>query len=467
MISAREALTSIERAIQGVRRDEDRILALLRETTAEGDRLRSERAEGFRALARIRLDALARDEVVGELDQAERRALELLDRRRGAVDAIADRRKALSARLDAAEEDREARAAARDGAIEAIEALSAKVEARIADDPAWKAADEAVRRAETVAAESDRKAAQAEADREEKRKPYEADSLFMYLWNRGFGTPAYSAGPLARWLDGKVAALIGYEHARPNYYMLNEIPKRLREHATRVAADLPGAVAAREAVERAALEAAGAKALEKKAEEIAAHLAEAEAAVEKIKADLAGLDDEARGALDETANPEVKGALDGLAAAIAREDLRSLFREAQATPTPEDEAIVQKLLDVERALVRVDAQMEELRKTSLDLAGRRTELEHSGESFRKSGYDDPFGGFINEAVIGGVIEGIIRGALSSGKLEEALGDGFRRRSPRLDRGGFGGGLRIPSMPRGGSQPPRSSGGGGFRTGGSF
>lgn len=468
MISAREALSSIERGIQTLRRDEDRILALLSETTTEGDRLRTERANGFRALARLRLDALARDEVVGQLDSAERRALEMLERRRGTIDALAERRTVVLDRLEGAEEDRAARAAARDEALGAIDALQARVEAEIVGDPAWTAADAAVRQAQAVATEADQKARQAEADREEKRKPYEADSLFMYLWTRGFGTPAYRAGPITRFGDGKVAALIAFEANRPNYFMLNEIPQRLREHADRVAAAVADAEAAREAVERAALEAAGVAALEARAEAVAGHLAEAEAAEAALKADLDRLDAEARDALDETTSPDVKAALDDLAAALSREDLRALYREAQATPTPEDERIVQRLQDIERALVRVEAQMEELRKASLDLATRRTELEQSGDRFRKSGYDDPFGGFVNEAVIGGLVEGIIRGVLTSGKLDDALSDGFRR-TPKSNRGGFGGrrGSGGGGFRTGGRMGGGSGSGGGFSTGGSF
>ena len=88
-----------------------------------------------------------------------------------------------------------------------------------------------------MAEEADKKAAQAEADREEKRKPYEADPLFMYLWRRRFGTAEYRANRLARYLDRKVARLIGYDKARANYAMLNELPVRLREHAERLKAE--------------------------------------------------------------------------------------------------------------------------------------------------------------------------------------------------------------------------------------
>jgi hypothetical protein len=87
---------------------------------------------------------------------------------------------------------------------------------------------------EDVIRNAEEKAAQAEADRAEKRRPYEADPLFMYLWRRRFGTRDYDATNFVRYFDRKVAHLIGYEAARVNYAMLMELPERLREHAARL-----------------------------------------------------------------------------------------------------------------------------------------------------------------------------------------------------------------------------------------
>ncbi|MEP2922764.1 MAG: hypothetical protein ABJP31_01660, partial [Bauldia litoralis] len=64
MISASKALSSIDQAILGVRRDEDRLTTMLTSATEDSARMRAQQAEAFRALARLKLDALARDEVV-------------------------------------------------------------------------------------------------------------------------------------------------------------------------------------------------------------------------------------------------------------------------------------------------------------------------------------------------------------------------------------------------------------------
>jgi hypothetical protein len=106
-----------------------------------------------------------------------------------------------------------------------LEAASSEAKRAVASRPA--ASDSVTRNAQE-------KLAQAEADRDEKRRPYEADPMFMYLWRRRFGTRDYEAGNLVRYLDRKVAHLIGYEAARVNYTMLMELPDRMREHVERL-----------------------------------------------------------------------------------------------------------------------------------------------------------------------------------------------------------------------------------------
>lgn len=476
MISASEALASLDRAVSGVRRDEDRLTAMLSSSNAEADRLRVRQAEAYKALARMRLDELASAPAVAAIDGAEKRALAALERRRGGLDSAARRRKDAADRVDEARSTRADRAKDADRAVAAVETLTDDVEGAIARDAAWIAANDAAKTAEATADEADRKAAQAEADREEKRRPYEADRLFMYLWQRGYGTSAYSAGPFTRLMDGYVARVARYLEARPNYFMLNEIPLRLREHAGRCRTAVEAAAAARTAVERAALEAAGIKTLEAEAERCAALLARADAAVKEAEVNLAAIEAEADALLAGDGDPAIKAALDDLAAAIARNDLPTLRQRALKTPDPDDERIVEELAEIERGLVRVNAEIEETRRAALDLARRRSELERSRENFRGRGYDNPWGQIANEGMIAGILEGIVRGALSSRELDDFFNGNWSKRNPR-SRDDFGGGPRLPRGPWGGSsgggrsgggfRTGGGSGGGGFRTGGGF
>jgi hypothetical protein len=468
MISGRDAFSKLHEALTGARRDEDRLVAMLNSATEEAARLRAEQAEAFRALARIRLDELSGKEVQGALDAAEDAALTLLDRRRKELEVAARRRRSLLDEIAEAQSARNAALAAVEAALEKVDDLREQTQARLENDEEWVAQRRALTLAKQVAEAAAEKAARSEAEKAEKKRPYEADALFMYLWRRGFGTPAYRAFPLARFLDGRVARLIGYLEARPNYFMLNEIPLRLREHAERLGEEAEEAAAKLAAIERRALEADGILPLEAALAEAENRAAETERHIASKEEELARLEAEEHAALAAGTDPVMREALDLVAGSLAREDLHDLHRKALETPTPEDEKIVARLKDLRTKIVRVDSQIEETRKAALEIAGKREELERSSKDFRRKGYDDPFGEFVNERVIVQVIAGILQGLLSSRDLEKVLRDGFQRRPPRT-RGGFGGGIKLPGGgPWGaGRKMGGSWGGGGLRTGGSM
>jgi hypothetical protein len=459
MIPSRRALSSIEEAILGVRRDEDRLTAMLRSATEETARLRARQAEAYKALARLRLDEIAGGKVARALDTAEREALAALNKRTARLAEITSKRASLIEAVAAGEKrldectDRLAKA------IDAVEELAEKTRARLAGDQGWRAAQAKVAEAEATAAAAAEKAAQAEADLAEKRKPYDADPVFVYLWKRGFGTAAYRAGLIARLFDRLAAKRIGYEAARRNYYMLTEIPVRLREHAERQKAAVEAAKAAQVAFERQALEADGVEPLEAAAAEAEESRTALSAELDAMKAGLAALDKEQAALVDPASDNSLARAIEGLAAAIAREDLAALHRAALATPTPEDERIIATLREIEPALKRREAEAEEVRKAAVALARKRAELEESRASYYRAGYDDPRGRFDNEDLLGDIIGGVLGGILSSRNLNDAMNRGY---SSRGRGSSFGGGLRLPSRPSAPSRPR-----GGFRTGGRF
>ncbi len=64
----------------------------------------------------------------------------------------------------------------------------------------------------------------------EQSPAYERDPLFMYLWHNGWGTSRYQGRGLVRLLDGWVAGICDFGAARQSYWLLNEVPERLRKH---------------------------------------------------------------------------------------------------------------------------------------------------------------------------------------------------------------------------------------------
>jgi hypothetical protein len=353
MISGRQALATIEQTIAQARGEEARLDAALKSAADQVARLRAERMDAFRALARHKLDAMTQKGVVGALDAAERQALDLLAQRRQAFERLTERRAAAEQVVKDSEAERHAKAAALEEALKPIAAVRQQVEAQVRASPEWSAERARIEEAPAIAEEAEKKAVQAEADREAKRKPYEADPLFMYLWRKKFGTAEDRSGPLVRFFDRRVARLVRYDKARANYVLLNEIPQRLREHARLVKAGVEPLVARARAAK--------------------ADLDQAERRLAEAKAALAALDREHDASVLQGEGP-YRDAIELLASADARENLQALYREAMATPAPEDDAIVRRIEAADGAIRRAEREMEGIRAKLRDLTQRRAAI---------------------------------------------------------------------------------------------
>jgi hypothetical protein len=333
MFTGRDALFSIEQAISRVRSDEGRLDAALRSAMEEAARLRRQEADGFRALARVKLDAMVRDRVIGDLDATERQALAMVEDHRSHIEGLARRRDEAQVALDKAEAIKHDCNQDLANALEALDERRQRTAERIKADPGWQARTAAVQAAEKIAASAEQKASQSEADLAEKRKPYEDDLLFIYLWNKKHGQAEDTSGWFVRFFDRKVARLVSYRDARANYAMLQEIPARLREHAKNKQSQAAAAKERLAGVERQALVADGIEALERRAAGAHSAMKAAEDSVAKITAQLQEIEADRQKAVGTRNDAVYDRAVDLLAQALAREDLRQLYQEAARTAT--------------------------------------------------------------------------------------------------------------------------------------
>jgi chromosome segregation ATPase len=469
MISGQQALMAIERSAGELRSQEAALDTALRSADEQIARLRSERTALFRQLAQVRLDAFQKEKVVSQLDRAEQDAMRLIAQEQQRLGELSQRLEECGRRVHAAQEERHAAMAKVASAVEALETLQAAVEPKTRATQAWTAQKQAVDAAQAVAEAADAKARDSEADREQKRKPYEADPLFMYLWTRKFGTAEDRSGPLARFFDRKVAILIGYADARANFTMLNEIPTRLRQHAEACKA---AAEAQREklvVIERAALDEAGSQALENDLETARAALAAAEQRLEEAQAALKAVDEERQALLVDDDASAYRRAIDVLSQADAQLDTRQLMMKAAMTMTGADDAIVRQIAPLDQRLQAAEQQVITLRRQAQALAQRRLDLEQQRDAFRRQGYDGPMSQFSNDRMLSDVLAGIVQGAVQGAVLGNVLRGGYSQRPPRADSSfGGGGGFTLPDLGGGwGGGGGGGFGGNDFRTGGGF
>jgi chromosome segregation ATPase len=484
----------MDKTLRSARSELGRLDLELQATSRAVTQNKLQQARAIDRMAGIRLDAARRGEVVEHLESAMREADKILESRDDAIASINDRVRTASEAIDALEDRRETLHEAVDAAARALAEREAAVQQSLEQDEAFQHQLERTREADAIAVSALDKARLAAEDRSSKGEPFEGDELFMYLWQRGYGTSAYSANPLARMLDAWVARLCGYQGARPNYWMLLEIPKRLEEHAdhARDAADAEldklqdiEEIAARDGdvpEARAALEA-----LEQRQDGIDEEIATAERTLAELQSDqnryTAGEDD------------HLRKALRTISAAMERRDVSELTRLARGTMTADDDEIVDELRHLRRQYAELEDELREIRDLQRERLSRTQELERVRREFKRSRYDDVHSRFEKrdtiERMIGEVIAGVIQGSAlwntlrryqryndTAGEWPDFGSGGIARPGSHRKRkkrrrasswhwpgpsssGRSGGGFKMPR--------PRSGGGsrGGFRTGGGF
>ncbi len=260
----------------------DRIALESKRLHSQVEQAKAGEARQLAALARIRLEELAADRVAGGLDAADRRALELLEQRKADIAGMADALATSTTRQQALDRAREDACVARDAAVSARDDQAEATLDRLGETDAYQAQLARVERGTSQAALATEKAQRSEFDRAEKRKPYESDKLFSYLWRRRFKFPDYRAMPLIRTLDTWVAGLCRYESAHRDYGMLLVIPDRLRAHAEQLVEQASNDAIALAEIENAAFAADGVPALTEALEKSVGGLA---CAVEELDAE--------------------------------------------------------------------------------------------------------------------------------------------------------------------------------------
>jgi hypothetical protein len=495
------ALKNIDQTLQTIRNDVVRLdnqLSQLSESIAANKRHRVQLIHG---IAKVRLSEIENGDLQADLTAADGQALQLLEQRGAALQALYAELEERNQQLLEAEAERDNLLNRANNGSQQLVDIEANVQASLKANSNYMAQFVKASNASSVSSEAEVKVEQAQEDMAAKAKPYQNDQLFIYLWERGYGTVEYKGGLFARFMDGWVARVIKFQQARVNYWNLIEIPKRLTEHADRVAEVADEQHMHLQQLELDALDAAGANSLTAKLQllrdELDQHddqLARAEAELnEKLlqrASYVAGEDD------------YIKRCLARLSQALDHQDLAEVHRYVKATHSPTDDQLVLELQSLDDRLEDVADDLTNLRGMHEAKLSRLKELEDVRRNFKNSRYDDVRSGFGNQTFIASVLGQFLQGAVSGSDVWQAIkrnqryrnvgsipdfgSDGLGQLGDILgggNLGGVAGGSRKPRprrqstwnwpQPRrgGGSfRIPRGGGGksgGGFKTGGGF
>ncbi len=484
MISGQQTLASIDGVLDQARSKATDIESQLDAANAKVAEIQLTQAQDYRELARLRVDLVADGTLIQHLDQAEAQVAKLLEQRKA---ALADLERQIQAAREARaplEAERAALAAKVEAAAAQVDAAQARTQARLDADLAYRAQRTHTQEAERTARHAADKATRSEEELTQKGASYRADTLFMYLWERQFGLPGYKASNLIRWLDGRVAQLIGFADARANFDRLNEIPQRLREHAQAQATAAAVELAKLTALDTDARKADGIPELEQAQ-------AQAQEALDAGDARLAQADADAQALAERKASyasgedDHTRSAVDYLAGELARDDLMQLRRDAMLTPFPEDDALVARMLAREDERRTLEASLQGLRQAQNAAALRAAEVAALREDFKRNRFDRAGSTFGDDALVATMLSQFLNGLLDRNRLWDVLRQQQRYRpaqaDPSFGSGGFGGGSVWGGGDRhgigrggfggfgggGGSSGGGGGGGGGFKTGGGF
>jgi len=430
--------------------------------------LRNQMAEAYRRLARFRLDELAADRVVSQLDETDRAVVKLLERRTKALNELNATIEQAAPELASLSTEREQAIQNRDTLIEQIDDHAADIKAQLSRQESYQTQEKRVVTENAKAEQADRKATQAEADQSEKGRSYREDPLFMYLWQRRYLTPDYAGSGITRTLDGWVAGLINYADASSNYYMLTELPVRLREHANRQKASADQAEQTLRSMEAEALSNEWMRQHKKALEEQQKAVDQIEQRIDAEEAKHASLLEQ-RSQYSSGNDDLSRQAIELQISEIKNDSVANLYIQAQMTPKPDDDVIVSRIRDLQQEEKRTESEIEELQSQERQQQQSYKELEALRRQYRRSGYDSGYStfprGFDMAALLALLMSGRSTGRDVWDRIDRE--QQFRRsRTPRgfgggLFPGGFGGGFLSGGGFGGGM------GGGGFRTGGGF
>ncbi|MCH9671433.1 MAG: hypothetical protein K0U93_08295 [Gammaproteobacteria bacterium] len=488
-MSGHRALSSIDAALSQARsaiaKVETEIASVTQRTLAGQQAL----AVDYKELAHVRVDRLSDPALDQRLDEAERRIVEFLAERTRVLaehNAQVQSHEEGIARLELTRRTQAERVESAAGDVDEAEAAT---QARLDLVPAYRAQREKAEAAERKAMHADEKALRSEEEHENKGEAYRADPLFMYLWDRGFGTATYAGSGLFRWLDGWVAKFIGFADARANYARLSDIPVRLREHANGLKSEAENEYGFLRDLDESAQAEDGIP-------QLVTVLKSAQAELDAIDAQIVEAGDALQLALVErgkfaTGDDEyTTRAVEFLANEFQRADLQQLRHDALSTPYPDDDLIISRMLTREHERRQLESSLDELRATIGRHQQRLSELEGLRADFKRSRFDRAGSMFADDRMIGMLLGQFLNGLLDRGMLWKILREqqrySPRRSNPTFGSGGFGrgtvwnGGIGdigdigdiLGGSVRRGSGRGRptlggSGGGGGFRTGGGF
>jgi hypothetical protein len=442
LISGRDALHRLDTLTSGARLEFDSAAKAADGHSRRRADLARMKSEFYRELAAMRLDVIKAGDVA-KLNEAERQATKLLADHEVFIANIGGEVEKAASALAEVEARRRAGEAEADAALETYEKLTEETEKEVQADPAYIALKDGFENAKSVTARSVQKLELAKGDRETKSKPYEADPLFKYLWDRKFRTTEYRGGGMTRALDNWVAKLCGYDNAYMNYARLTELPDRIAEHLARMRLEEIEAEAAIERFEAQRLEEKGAGKLAAALDAAKDRLKMLDGELDAAEARHGDLRMQQEKAASGDAGPQEQ-ARRVIEAGFAKASFPDLKVLAAETTTLDDDRIVDALIKLRTEELQMEVNWRNVEALPARRRVSTDTLEQVRRRFKESGLDSPYVMLLRGA-FEAAVEAYGRGPKPDGDMLWRAITATVQQAPQQDDSYFGGRRRGRSV----------------------
>ena len=266
------------------------------------------------------------------------------------------------------------------------EALEAKVAETLKGNSEFQERSKLALQAEENLHRNEQRVGDIEKDAAEKLPNYEKSRLFLYLYDRKFGTLEYKGGEWTRAIDGWVAKMIDYNNAKNGYEYLKKTPKLVGEEVAKRRDQFNALMQQVETIQRAEADKAGLTEVLREGDALGDERDRLVQVIEQLRKQA---EDFQKGLaqLATTQNQFYKEAIERFRGFLGETKLALLQKRAKETPEPDDDAVVADLASLETEIQNVQpklAEIDERRQTAerlqqgLDLVVRR---------YRKANFD--------------------------------------------------------------------------------
>ena len=394
MRTGRQTLASIEEALGDIAREERELRGKLEKLNRARATLAAERVASLKDLARHRVHEAIADGVIDDADRLSASVRSVLSTRTRKFAALKRSNTAAEHKRVDLVQKLDALNMKITGLEEKLDRFAEAARATLSTNPEYATLQSHYQELSSMLERASARAEQVMEEEREKSEPYRNDPLFMYLWRRGFGTSEYEAIGIIRHLDKWVARLIKYSDARSNYFMLTEIPRRLKYHAERLkerTREAKEELGVREADKTREL--AGENVINeiKEARELQTKMiTEFEAVSEKISKVSEELNGYAEGK-DELLQEAIRLSADFLNS----ESIRDLASNAEMTAGLRDDQLVERIRSLRDKSQTFEKRIESGRQRLDELYEKKRELIEVSANFRHERYDDIGSEFTN------------------------------------------------------------------------